>query len=149
MTGIIALSAVMCPGWRPLSNINFVCKIPGWTECGCVEPHYKEESEERVQKVALKVILKEDYENYAIALGISCLQKLELRRSQLCLWFAKKCLKNEKTVEMFPLNKNFDPKLRNSNRYEVKFASTNRLKDSAIPALQRMLNEDFNSNNKI
>ena len=98
---------------------------------------------ERVQKVALKIILKEDYTNYDDALYSNSLQSLRERREQLCLRFAKKCLKNNKTADMFPLNPNFNSSVRNSEKYEVKFAHKNRLKISPIPALQRMLNEDY------
>ena len=58
---------------------------------------------ERVQKVALKIILNERYESYDQALEVSGLQTLEQRRTILCKKFAIKCLKNEKTCDMFPL----------------------------------------------
>ena len=97
---------------------------------------------ERVQKTALKIILKENYVDYHSALQSADMEKLCVRRTTLCLRFAKSCLKNEKMADMFPLNPNYDEKLRNSEKYQVKFAHNNRLKDSAIPALQRMLNDD-------
>ena len=97
---------------------------------------------ERVQKVALKVILKSNYQNYDQAMKVTGLVCLSERRNILCLKFAKKCLRNEKTRGMFPLNPNFDPRLRHSEKYQVKFAHNNRLMFSSIPALQRMLNED-------
>ena len=97
---------------------------------------------ERVQKVALKIILKSSYENYEQALKATGLQYLSDRRSILCLRFAKKCLRNEKTRDMFPLNPNFDKRLRHSEKYQVKFAHNDRLKFSAVPSLQRMLNEE-------
>ena len=104
----------------------------------------QEETEdiERVQKVALKMILKENYTNYNDALDLLGLEKLQSRRSSLCLKFAKTCLKNEKTAKMFPLNPYYNPKMRNSEKYDVIFAHNNRLLDSAIPALQRRLNKD-------
>ena len=58
---------------------------------------------ERVQKVAVKTILKDDYSNYEEALTLVGLEKLQVRRRQLCLIFAKKCWKNEKTAAMFPV----------------------------------------------
>ena len=97
---------------------------------------------ERVQKTALRIILKEEYEHYDLALKYAELERLSTRRTALCLRFAKKCLKNEKTADMFPLNPNFDERLRDNEKYSVKFAHNNRLKDSAIPALARMLNDD-------
>ena len=54
----------------------------------------------------------------------------------------EKMLKNEKTADIFSLNPNFDERLRDNEKYSVKFAHNNRLKDSAIPALARMLNDD-------
>ena len=53
--------------------------------------------------------------------------------------------KKEKTSHMFPLNPEYNPSLRKSEKYQVKFAHHNRLRDSAIPALQRLLNEDSQS----
>ena len=100
---------------------------------------------ERVQKTALKIILKENYVDYHAALRLADMEKLSVRRTALCLRFAKNCVKNEKMADMFPLNPNYDKRLRNSEKYQVKFAHNNRLRDSAIPALQRMLNEDAKS----
>ena len=97
---------------------------------------------ERVQKVAFKVILKDRYERYEQALGILNLKKLTDRRSELCLRFAKKCLKMEKTKDMFPLNDCNQLENRHREKYFVQHASTGRLYDSAIPQMQRALNED-------
>ena len=58
---------------------------------------------ERIQRVALRIILKENYVNYATALYITNLDTLKARRSHLCKKFALKCTKNEKTMDMFPL----------------------------------------------
>ena len=59
---------------------------------------------ERVQKVALRNILKEEYIDYDNPFDLCSLQKLVDRRNQLCYNFAKKCTKNPKTSDMFPLN---------------------------------------------
>ena len=103
---------------------------------------------ERVQKVALKIILQSEYESYENALNLTGLDTLHQRRNVLCKKFAQSCLKNEKTRSMFPLN----PSSLNSRNHEtfyVQPATTSRLKDSAIPFMQRLLNEwsfwfDFN-----
>ena len=42
---------------------------------------------------------------------------------------------------MFPININRTKITRNSNKYKVNFAKTERYKKSSIPSLQRMLNE--------
>ena len=58
---------------------------------------------ERIQKVALRLILKDSYENYDSALKLTGLETLTARRTKLCLTFARKCVKHEKTSHMFPL----------------------------------------------
>ena len=49
---------------------------------------------ETVQKIALKIILKEKYESYQNALNHLEFDTLKDRREQLCLSFERKCLKN-------------------------------------------------------
>ena len=94
---------------------------------------------ERVQKVALRIILKSDYISYEIALEIASLPTLCDRRTQLCNTFAIKCTKNQKTSSMFPLNSK-PHTLRNPEKYIVTPANTNRLARCAIPYMQRLLN---------
>ena len=60
---------------------------------------------ERVQKAALKVMLKEDYDCYENALKIAKMESLEDRREMMTLKFAKKCLDNDNFSKLFPLNK--------------------------------------------
>ena len=74
-----------------------------------------------------------------------CLLTLKIeRRENLCLKFAKKCLQNERTENMFPLNKNtHNMKTRMTDKFKVKFAHTERLKQSSIPYMQRLLNNDI------
>ena len=89
---------------------------------------------EKVQKVALtlRIILKDDYEK------LTGLETLAARRTKLCLNFAKKCLKSEKTAKMFPLNDSH-VNTRNPEVYHVAPAKTDRLAKSAIPYMQRLL----------
>ena len=94
---------------------------------------------ERVQKVALRIILKHDYLNYENALKITSLPTLSDRRVHLCKTFAKKCIRNPKTSDMFPLNRQ-DYNTRNPEKYQVTFANTSRLAKSSIPYMQRLLN---------
>ena len=51
---------------------------------------------ERVQKVALRIILKDDYLSYSNALKITSLKTLKDRRVDLCLNFARKSAKKSK-----------------------------------------------------
>jgi hypothetical protein len=92
---------------------------------------------ERVQKIACKIILKDSYTSYESALVSLNLQNLNDRRKMLCKRFAKNCLKHDKAKDMFPLNGQ-----RNSDKFKVNFAKHSRLLYSAIPQMQRLLNED-------
>ena len=97
---------------------------------------------ERVQKCALHIIFQEKYDSYLNALKMSKLPTLAERRAILSLKFALKCTKNDRTKSMFPLNVNQGPKnTRNPEKYTVPFAYHQRLKNSAIPAMARQLNE--------
>ena len=127
----------------------FVLYIRSILEHSCQVWHFNITEEkstdlERVQKVACKIILQDDYISYDHALEILNLDTLKERRNLLCLKFAKKCLTNPKTKEMFPLNTAEDCNTRNREVYYVQPARTNRLRDSAIPQLQRALNLDLN-----
>ena len=93
---------------------------------------------ERVQKCALRIILKGQYDSYENALQMCKVDSLKSRRTQLCLNFARKCIKHEKMLEMFPLNSS-DCITRNKDKYRVTFAYTGRLANSAIPYMQRLL----------
>ena len=102
---------------------------------------------ESVQRVACRIILKDDYTGYTNALESLNLESLEARRQHLLLRFAKKSLKNPHSASMFPLNPNFSENPMENNRqtekYKVNFASKGILYNSAIPSIQRALNKDF------
>ena len=98
------------------------------------------ESIERVQKVACRIMLKSNYEHYSEALDKLGLETLKDRRSKLCIKFAVKCVKNPKTTSMFPRNNSVEYSLRNRETFHVQPARTSRLRDSAIPQMQRALN---------
>ena len=110
-------------------------------EFNCCVWHYNITLEERndierVQKVACKIMLKKDYTSYAQALKKLGLQTLDDRRHKLCEKFAKNCVKGPLQVsEMFPRDLT-----RHSNKYQVTFARNERLLQSAIPQMQRLLN---------
>ena len=93
----------------------------------------------RVQKVALRIILKNDYISYGNALKITSLPTLSDRRLHLCKTFAKKCTRNPKTSDMFPLNI-AGYNTRYPEKYQVTYAKTNRLAKSSIPFMQKLLN---------
>ena len=96
---------------------------------------------ERVQRSALKIILGSRYQSYRKALDILNLEPLEQRREYLCLKFAQRCSKNDKTKQMFPLNEKIHGMdLRNKEKFKVQHANTHRLKNSAIIYMQKLLN---------
>ena len=69
------------------------------------------------------------------------IESLESRREDLCLNFARKCVKNKKLVHMFPENpKPHGMNTRHEERYEVQFANTDRLKNSPLIYMQKLLN---------
>ena len=59
---------------------------------------------ERVQKTALRIILREEYLDYNSALVMTGLDTLKDHRTQLCLTFAKKCVKSEQNQHLFTLS---------------------------------------------
>ena len=93
----------------------------------------------RIQKVALRIILAEYYLNYTNALSITKLETLKARRALLRKRFALNCTKNERTKDMFPLSTH-SVNTRNPEKYQITKAKTNRLAVSAIPVMQRQLN---------
>ena len=97
---------------------------------------------ERIQKSALRIILQEKYKDYTNALDTIDLEPLEDRRTNICLTFAKKCVQNPKTKSMFPLKtSNHSTKLRSIETFKTTHSNTNRLKNSAIPYMTKILNE--------
>ena len=97
---------------------------------------------ERVQKSALKIILGSKYENHKKALDVLNMDTLEDRREYLSLKFANKCLENEKMKNMFPKNgKVHKMDMRKVQKYRVQFSNTDRLRNSAITNMQKLLNQ--------
>ena len=101
---------------------------------------------ERVQKVALRIILKEDYISYENALEKTELETLEKRRETLCLNFALSCVRHPAATSMFPQNNNeyHADTTRHREQYQVQRAKTDRLMKSSIPYMQRLLNSHCN-----
>ena len=108
------------------------------------------ENLERVQKSAVKIILKNNYTNYDEALSILKLESLNDRRSKLCLKFAKNCLKHEKMKKLFPLtSKSHLMNTRLTEKFKVQHAKTERFRKSAVTYMQNLLNEDTKKIQKI
>ena len=73
---------------------------------------------ERVQKVALRVILDEEYEDYFTALKTTGLPTLYQRRELLCKKFATNCTTNPNMAHMYPLNES-DVNTKDLEKYYV------------------------------
>jgi hypothetical protein len=101
-----------------------------------------EEDLERFQKSAVRIILGKDIKDYSDALAEANLDSLKDRREELCYKFAKKCIKSEKSKDMFPIReKEHEMKTREEEKFIVQHANTERLKKSSIPYMQRLLNK--------
>jgi hypothetical protein len=68
------------------------------------------------------------------------LQNLSDRHQMLVRRFSEKCLKSDRFKDPFPLNDN-NIDVRNDEIFFVIFAHTDNLRDSSIPAMQRLLNK--------
>ena len=99
---------------------------------------------ETIQKVSLKIILGQNYTSYDEALALTSLKTLKDRRQERSLKYASKAIKHPLGKQMFPLNKqDGSQNTRKSEKFHVNFAYTERLKKSAIPTLQRLLNQHY------
>ena len=98
---------------------------------------------ERIQKIALKVILDEKYQNYNQACTLMNTQPLEIRRKNLALNFALKCIKSDQHKHLFKQRSSPYYKLRKLKSFEEPFCRTQRYKSSPLPYLTRLLNEHF------
>ena len=73
------------------------------------------------------------------------LESLEERRADLCLRFAIKCKTNPIISNLFKhKEKEHEMELRKTKRFDVNIAGTERYTNSAIPLMQRLLNEHEN-----
>ena len=101
---------------------------------------------ERVQKLCLKIILGSEYEGYDKALECCGLERLTDRRQQKCLNYGLKSLLHPVHSEMFPVNPQLDAQnTRNQEHFTVNWARTDSYRMSAVPYIQRMLNDYVNN----
>ena len=89
------------------------------------------------------------YQGYKQALEHMKLDSLKERRDKMALTFAKKSLKLDIFSKFFPQNKaKHLMTKRNPEKYVVNSAKTERYRRSAVPFLQRLLNEDYTKQRK-
>ena len=98
---------------------------------------------ERIQKRACKIILGfANYTSYDDALQSCKLEKLAVRRDQICYDFANKLLSADSFHHWLPKTRanSHGRVLRNSHKFTVPRWRTNRYRDSAIPYMVNILN---------
>ena len=85
--------------------------------------------------------MKEKYIDYTHALSVLKLENLKERRERLAIKFAETCLNIPELNSLFEENHQENYDFRNSEKYSVNFANSQRYYKSTIPTLQRMLNK--------
>ena len=123
----------------------YILYIRSVLELNCPVWHFSLTDEEntsleRIQKIACRLILKSDYQDYQQALRELNLETLNERRTLLSVNFAKKCCKHPTASSMFPQRSPHVYSTRHFEKYFVQPARTARLRNSAIPQMQRALN---------
>ena len=99
---------------------------------------------EIIQKSAVRLILGNKYPTYQEALQILNIQTLKERRKHFCAKFAEKCLETSKTKHMFKSNiKNHSMETRQKIIVMESKVKTNRMKNSAIPYMEKLLNSQL------
>ena len=93
---------------------------------------------ERVQKIAFKIILGEHFQSYDVACTLFGVEPLELRRTELCLNFAKKDIKKDTSV--FSKNHEESRTRRKPDLVKEFKCRTKRFEKSSLPYLSRLLN---------
>ena len=99
---------------------------------------------ERVQKVALHIILGTDYISYSQALGTVNLKRLSTRREDICLKFAKKSIKNPKFSQWFSLSENLPQGIQTRSKKTLLkpvITRTNKYAKSTLPYITDLLNK--------
>ena len=107
---------------------------------------------ERVQRCALHVILGENYHSYEQARNLLNVDKLSIRRSNLCLKFAKKAEKHAKFSKWFCPDKRLPDVNTRNNKIKLKYKPVPfkkvRYKKSPIPYITQILNDYYSKKKK-
>ena len=131
--GPILLLDVYCKEVRSVLELG----VPAWNSGLTV---HQSEKIERVQKVAVSIILGKTHLNYHETLKQLSLEELSVRREKLCLNFARKTLKSRHS-SMFTRNTSHY-NTRHFNIYKEEKANTKRFHMSPLNYLTRLLNEN-------
>jgi hypothetical protein len=98
-----------------------------------------EEELERLQKQSLKCVYGFEH-SYRHLLEITGLETLKTRRENACLKFARKCLASDRFAGWFPRRAN-ERCLRNQNVFKEERARCDRLRNTPVFYMRRLLNE--------
>ena len=96
---------------------------------------------ERIQKSALKIILKGKYINYEQACDQLSITDLKTRRNQLFEKFTMQNISHPLMKNYFHENEKCQYFLRNPNKYKITFSRTERFKKSTIIQMQHTAND--------
>ena len=98
---------------------------------------------EMIQKVSLKIILHDSYIGYKEACEMTGLLTLYNRHQLRMLKFAEKCVKHPQNSRLFPYNEQYsvNPHIRDRELYKVNFSHGEKYRKSAVPTMQRLLND--------
>ena len=103
---------------------------------------------ENCQRKAFTIILSTEYRSYNVSLVTLGQERLSTRRVSAALRFGQKCVNNPKHADMFPLNELScnvflrDNLMTRNKLYKEYYCNTNRLYNSSLPAITRLLNQD-------
>ena len=95
---------------------------------------------ERIQKLAMKIILGDNYINYQLACNTFATLTLELRREKLCFKFSSKNLKSENNF-FTKLGQGVNTRQKSALVKEYK-CHTARFQKSSLPYLAKLLNKN-------
>ena len=99
---------------------------------------------EDCQRKAFAIILQADFHSYNRALERLEQDRLSVRRTAAAIKFGEKCLLNPKHADMFPKSLPGRLNIRGQRLpFQEQLCRTDRLSDSSIPAITRLLNEKY------
>ena len=129
----------------------YVMKIRSVLESSAVVYHSMltiddREDIERVQRVVIRTIMGTRYQSYEDSLTFLNLEELSVRRDELCLAFALKCLNSAKFGHIFIPTPNVGYNVRELRRFVEPKCDTERYRKSPLVYLTRLLNEYFSTN---
>ena len=98
---------------------------------------------EKIQKIALKIILNENYTSYDVACTLMNILPLEIRRTDLCTAFAKNLYKSPRCNEFFtPAEKLVNTRSEQQLLVKEKRSNTKRCQNAPHNYLAKLINQN-------